>query len=43
MKEKIPYDGSRKTMYLVEDIDNKEKLKDIVMDTCRNLLTKKNT
>ena len=37
MKEKIPYEGSKKTMYLVEDIDNKEKLKDIVMDTCIDL------
>ena len=42
MKEKIPYDGSKKTMYLVEDIDNKEKLKDIVIDTCRDLKKKNN-
>ena len=37
MKEKIPYEGSKKTMYLVEDIDDKEKLKDIVIDTCKDL------
>ena len=37
MKEKIPYEGSKKTMYLVEDIDDKEKLKDIVIDTCKGL------
>ena len=37
MKEKIPYEGSKKTMYLVEDIENKEKLKDIVIDTCKDL------
>ena len=37
MKESIPYDGSKKTMYFVEDIDNKEKLKDIVIDTCIGL------
>lgn len=40
MKEKIPYDGSKKIMYLVEDIDNKEKLKDIVIDTCKDLSIK---
>ena len=27
----------KKTMYLVEDIDDKEKLKDIVIDTCKGL------
>ena len=37
MKEQIPYAGSKKTMYLVEDIDDKEKLKDIVIDTCKGL------
>ena len=37
MKEKIPYDGSKKTMYLVEDIDNKETLKIILIDTCKDL------
>ena len=41
MKEKIPYDGSKKTMYLVEDIDNKEMLKEIVIDTCKGLSVKK--
>jgi len=41
MKEKIPYEGSKKTRYLVEDIDNKEKLKDIVIDTCKGLVVKK--
>ena len=38
MKEKIPYEGSKKTMYLVEDVDNKELLKDIVLDTCKGLM-----
>ena len=37
MKEKIPYEGSKKTMYIVEDLDNKEKLRDIVIDTCKGL------
>ena len=41
MKEKIPYDGSKKTMYLVEDVDNKELLKEIVIDTCKGLSNKK--
>ena len=37
MKESIPYDGA-KSMYLVEDIDNKEILRDIVLDTCEGLM-----
>ena len=41
MKEIIPYDGSKKTMYLVEDVDNKELLKEIVIDTCKGLSNKK--
>ena len=36
MQESIPYE-SAKPMYLVEDIDDKEKLKDIVIDTCKGL------
>ena len=36
MKEAIPYEGG-KPMYLVEDIDNQELLKDIVFDTCEGL------
>lgn len=32
MEESIPYDGAR-PMYLVDDVDNKEKLRDIVLDT----------
>ena len=34
MKKAIPYDGA-KEMYLVSDIDNKELLKKIVLDTCK--------
>lgn len=34
MKEQIPYE-SAKAMYLVEDIDNKERLKEIVIETCK--------
>ncbi len=36
MQESIPYDGSR-SMYLVDDIDNQEKLKNIVLDTYHDL------
>ena len=32
MEEAIPYDGA-KAMYLVEDIDNMEVLKNIILDT----------
>ena len=37
MQESIPYE-SAKSMYLVEDVDNKEKLKNIVIDTCKDLI-----
>lgn len=36
MEEAIPYDGA-KPMYLVDDVDNQDTLKDIVLDTCRGL------
>ena len=36
MQESIPY-GSAKPMYLVDDVDNQDTLKDIVLDTCRGL------
>lgn len=36
MKEHIPYKGA-KNMYLVDDIDNQETLKNIVLDTCKGL------
>ena len=36
LEESIPYDGA-KAMYLVSDIDNQEILKDIVLDTCKDL------
>lgn len=39
MEEAIPYEGG-KPMYLVEEIDNKEMLKNIVIDTCKVLLEK---
>ena len=40
MQEQIPYE-SAKTMYLVDDVDNKEKLKEIVIETCKGLPIKK--
>lgn len=40
MKETIPYKNA-KPMYLVEDIDNKELLKEIVLDTYTGLIQKK--
>ena len=36
MEEAIPYDGA-KSMYLVEDIDNMEVLKNIILDTYSGL------
>lgn len=40
MQEQIPYE-SAKPMYLVDDIDNKEALKEIVIETCKDLSSKK--
>lgn len=36
MQESIPYE-SAKSMYLIDDVDNQEILKDIVLDTCIGL------
>ena len=33
----LPYSGA-KHMYLVDDLDDKEKLKNIISDTCKGLL-----
>ena len=38
MPEAIPYDGA-KLMYLVEDVDNKEKLTEIINNTVTGLKT----
>ena len=40
MQEQIPYE-SAKPMYLVDDVDNKELLKEIVIETCKGLRNKK--
>ena len=36
MKESIPYDGA-KPMYLVDNVDNQNILKNIILDTCKDL------
>lgn len=40
MQEAIPYERA-KPMYLIDDIDNTEILKQIVLDTCKDLPMKK--
>ena len=40
MEEVIPYETA-KPMYLVDDVDNKELLKEIVIETCKGLPNKK--
>ncbi len=36
MQEAIPYNGA-KPMYLVDDVDNQDMLRDIVIDTCKDI------
>lgn len=36
MAEQLPYEGA-KPMYLIGDVDNKEVLKEIVLETCKGL------
>ena len=36
MQESIPYENA-KPMYLVDDVDNQETIRDIVLDTCKDL------
>ena len=40
MNEQIPYENA-KPMYLVDDVDNKVLLKEIVIETCKSLPNKK--
>ena len=40
MEEQIPYENA-KPMYLVEDLDNKDLLKEIIIDTFKGLPNKK--
>ncbi|MBR3280854.1 MAG: TfoX/Sxy family protein [Clostridia bacterium] len=39
MEEQIPYETA-KSMYMIEDVDNKELIRDIVIDTCKGLSEK---
>ena len=36
MQESIPYENA-KPMYLIDDVDNQETIRDIVLDTCKGL------
>ena len=36
MQESIPYENA-KPMYLVDDVDSQETIRDIVLDTCKGL------
>ena len=36
MQESIPYENA-KPMYLIVDVDNQETIRDIVLDTCKDL------
>lgn len=40
MSKSIPYENA-KPMYLVDDVDDKEKLKDIILDTYNDLIKNK--
>lgn len=40
LKEEIPYEGA-KPMYLIEDVDNKELLKEVILETYPDLPEKK--
>ena len=40
MSKSIPYENA-KLMYLVDDVDDKEKLKDIILDTYNDLIKNK--
>ena len=40
MRQEIPYTNAR-PMYLIDEIDNKEKIRDIIMYTCKDLVSKK--
>ncbi len=36
MKEELPYEGA-KTMYFIDNVDNKDLLKEIIINTCKSL------
>lgn len=39
LKEEIPYKGA-KNMYLIDNINNKERVRDIILDTYQDLIKK---
>ena len=41
MEEQIPYETA-KPMYMIEDVENRELIRDIVIDTCKGLNKKYN-
>lgn len=41
LPEQLPYDGAKRLMYCVEDLEHQEKLKAIILDTCKDLTAKK--
>lgn len=41
MQEQLPYDGA-KPMYFVDELDDKEFLKEIIIETCKDLSKKLN-
>ena len=40
MREELPYETA-KPMYLIDDVDNKELLKEIIIETCKGITIKK--
>ena len=40
MRQEIPYTNA-KPMHFIDEIDNKEKIRDIIIDTCKDLPIKK--
>lgn len=40
MQEVLPYEGA-KPMFLIANLENKERLKEMVLDTCKDLSIKK--
>ena len=40
MRQEIPYTNA-KPMHFIDEIDNKEKIRDIIIDTCKDLASRK--
>lgn len=37
LPEVVPYNGAKRTMFLFKDLDNKEALKQLILNTCKGL------